>query len=75
VEWSGSAESVISQKTLGAEHLESIYIYIYIYYIVFILKKHAECQISFRIYETCIFVLLVNEFYIIMKIEMASIVH
>lgn len=39
------------------------------------IKKHAECQISFRIYETCIFVLLVNEFYIIMKIEMASIVH
>lgn len=35
------------------------------------LEKHVECQISCKIYETCIFVLLVDEYYIIVKLEMS----
>jgi hypothetical protein len=57
------------------EHWECFYIiYIFIYYNAFILKKHAECQISCKNMKTCIFVLLVDEYYIIMKLEMSSIV-
>jgi hypothetical protein len=48
---------------------------IFIYYNAYILKKHAECQINCRIYENMHFVLLVDEYYIIMKLEMASMVH
>jgi hypothetical protein len=64
-----------------------LYIYIYIYCIC-IKKKHVERQISCRIYETmqkdklaaeymkpCIFVLLADEYYISMKLEMPSIVY
>jgi hypothetical protein len=57
------ASSAISQKTSRAERPDSQEHYIY------------ECQISCIIYETCIFVLLVDEYYIIMNLQMASIVH
>jgi hypothetical protein len=51
------------------------YIYIYIY-IAFIFKKNMQKdKLVAKYMKTCIFVLLVDEYYIIMKLEMPSIVY
>jgi hypothetical protein len=85
-EWSESIlenGSVIFQKSLGAERPENLYIYIYIYiyiytyfiYITFIFNKNMQKdKLVAKCMKTCIFV-LVDEYYIIMKFEMPSIVY
>jgi hypothetical protein len=65
--------SVIFQKSLGVEHPGSVY-YIYIY-ITFIFNKNMQKDKLVAEYmKTCIFV-LVDEYYIIMKLEIPSIVY
>jgi hypothetical protein len=52
-----------------------LYIF-FIYYIAFIFQKNMQnAKLIANYMKTCIFVLLVDEYYIIMKIEMASIVN
>jgi hypothetical protein len=51
-------------------------IYIYIYYNAFIFKRNLQkAKLVAECMKTCIFVLLVDEYYIIMKLEMTPVVH
>ena len=57
----------------GASRERLLYIYFYIYY-VYIQQKHAKDKLAAKYMKTCIYV-LVNEYYIIMKFEMPSLLH
>jgi hypothetical protein len=66
-----ASRSIIFQKSSGVKHPGSIcYIYIAI-----ILKKTQKDKLAAEYIKTCIFVLVVDEYYIIMKLEMPSILH
>jgi hypothetical protein len=65
-------------KNLGSG-VSFIYIYIYIYfyilYCIYVKKNMQNAKLVAEYMKSCIFVLLVDEYYIIMKLEMPSIVH
>ena len=71
--WSGVG-APISQKPRQWS-VPGGFIYIYILYCIYIKKNTQNGKLVVKYMKTCIFVLLVDEYYIIMKIEMASIVH
>jgi hypothetical protein len=72
----GSVGSVIFQKSLGAERLGSVYyICIYILYILHLYStKACKKTLVAKYMKTCIFV-LIDEYYIIMKFKIPSIVY
>jgi hypothetical protein len=63
-----SERSVIFKKNSRAERLKSV-LYLYIQ------KNMQNAKLVADYMKTCVFVLLVDEYYIIMKLEMPSIVH
>jgi hypothetical protein len=76
VDRSGSIGSIIFQKYRSGSILKAYVIYIYIYIYIYIKKKNMQKnKLAVEYMKTCIFVLLVNEYYIIMKLEMPSILH
>jgi hypothetical protein len=76
---SENVRSIIFQKSLGGEaSQERLYIYIYIYiyiYCIYIQKDMQKDKLVAYYMKPCIFVLLVDEHYITMKLEMSSIVY
>jgi hypothetical protein len=69
----GAERECYFPKNLGSgaprEHL-------FIYYIAFIFKKNMQnAKLVAEYMKICIFLLLVDEYYTIMKLEMPSIVH
>jgi len=70
------SRSTISQKTVGVKHPESILytVYIFIYYVGYILKNMQNAKFVVKNIEIYKFVPFVDKYYIIVNLEIPSIV-